>query len=310
MKVLLTGATGFIGKHLVKALLDEGHDLVVLSRHPERVAHSLGIPLKAYAWQPERERPPAGALQGVDAVIHLAGEGVAEKRWSKEQKRKIYDSRVLGTRYLMQAITEMTGPKPAAVISASAIGYYGSRGDEVVTETSPAGTGFLAEVCADWENEITKHEKSGIRLARIRVGVVLGVEGGVLKKLLPLFKSGLAGPVGSGNQWMSWIHVQDLVHLFMEVLRNPNARGAFNGVAPFPVTNGEFSKSLGAAIHRPAFLKAPAFALKLMLGEMSALVLEGQKVAPRAALDQGIHFRFPTVDSAFDDLLKKKVSPA
>lgn len=222
MKVLLTGATGFVGKHLCKALVADGHSLVVLSRNPAKVATALSVPAAPVAWQPERESLPKEALTGVEAVIHLAGEGIAEKRWSKKQKEKIYQSRVLGTRNLMEGI-RVASERPSVVISASAIGFYGDRADEVLYETSSPGSGFQAEVCRDWERELFQSKIEGTRLVAIRIGIVMGREGGALKKLLPLFKTGLGGPVGNGNQWMSWIHIQDLVGIFLLALKTPTA---------------------------------------------------------------------------------------
>ncbi len=306
MKVLVTGATGFVGKKLVRELTREGHTVNVLSRNPDTVGEKIAAPVTAFAWHPEKERPPAAALDGVQAIFHLAGEGVADKRWTEKQKKKIYDSRVLGTRHLVEAVHAMTGPKPTALISASAIGFYGDRGSENLTESSSVGTGFLAEVCRDWEKEEQLASVSGLRVVSLRIGIVLGREGGMLKKVLPIFKTGLAGPLGNGQQSMSWIHVEDLVSLFLHAWKHENIQGIVNAVSPSPLTNGEFTKDLGRALNRPAFLPAPAFGLKLVLGELSGLLLGSQKVLPERAAQSGFVYRFPRLTSALADLVKKK----
>lgn len=310
MKILLTGATGFIGGHLAKSLARDGHELVILSRHPDGVGEKLNVPVKAFKW--ESYLPvPAEALTGVNAVIHLAGEGIAEKRWTEEQKKKILETRVEGTRHLVRAIAAMPGKKPEVVVGASAIGFYGDRGDEVLTEGSAPGTGFLADVCRTWEAELKPLEKENVRTVSVRIGIVLGLEGGALKKMLPIFKTGLAGPVGSGKQWMSWIHVADLVSLFKHAVTRADVKGVVNGVAPTPVTNAEFSKVLGHVLHRPAVLPAPGFALRLAMGELAVLVLGSQKVIPENTRKAGFSWAFPELEPALEDICKKKaVRPA
>lgn len=305
MKYLITGATGFVGKKLVSRLLVNGHAVSVLTRSPGKIPELFGNAVQSFPWRPESELPPSQAFKEVDAVIHLAGEGIAEKRWSKEQKKKIYDSRVIATRNLVSALNQMGAQAPKTLISTSAIGFFGDRGDEKLTESSSHGRDFLAQVCQDWEVEASKVSDS-IRLVCIRVGVVLGREGGALKKLLPLFQTGMGGPVGSGSQYMSWIHVEDLVSLYIECATQTPYRGIVNGVAPTPVTNATFSKALGKALHRPALLPAPAFALKLAMGELSVLVLSSQKVYPEVALKNGFPFQFPEIDLALEDIAKKK----
>jgi uncharacterized protein len=303
MKVLVTGATGFVGTKLVHELMREGHSVVVLSRNGEKAKAKLAAPVTAYSWNPSEACPPAAALEGVQAVFHLAGEGIAEKRWSKEQKRRIYDSRVLGTRHLAEAIAAMEGPKPSALICASAIGFYGDRGDETLTETSALGTGFQPKVCGDWEKEAQALSRSGVRVVLLRIGVVLGREGGMLKRVLPIFKTGLAGPLGNGRQYLSWIHADDLVGILLHSLKDPALNGPLNAVAPGVATNAEFSRELGKALGRPAFLPAPALVLKLALGEMSELLLGSQRVQPEKAIRSGYTFKFPTLPAALADLV-------
>jgi len=305
MRVAITGATGFIGKYLLEALLKDGITPVVLTRNVQSAQKSLGAAIEAHAWNPESELAPQKVLESVDAVIHLAGEGIANKRWSEKQKKKIMDSRVLGTRNLVSALNSLKGKKPKTVISASAIGFYGNRGSDVLNEKSLPGNGFLADVCLAWEQEAQKLDPS-FRLVTPRIGIVLGREGGALAKLLPLFKLGGGGPVGSGNQYMSWIHVRDVAGMLVFALKNESVRGAMNAVAPAPVTNAEFSKALGKAVHRPAFMPAPAFAIKLAMGELSVLVLHSQRVLPETAQQNGYQFQFADIQSALNDLAKKK----
>ena len=305
MRVAITGATGFIGKYLIEALLKDGATPVVLTRNVQSAQKSLGSGIEAHAWNPESELAPQNVLESVDAVIHLAGEGIANKRWSEKQKKKILDSRVLGTRNLVSALNSLKGKKPKTLISASAIGFYGNRGSDVLNEKSLPGNGFLSDVCLAWEEEAHKVDSS-IRLVTPRIGIVLGREGGALAKLLPLFKLGGGGPVGTGNQYMSWIHVRDVAGLLVFALKNESIQGPMNAVAPAPVTNAEFSKALGKAVHRPAFMPAPAFALKLAMGELSVLVLHSQRVLPETAQQNGYPFQFADVQTALNDLAKKK----
>lgn len=306
MKFVVTGATGFIGKKLVTALLEKGHEVSVLSRNVSNAKENLPQAVHVYAWDPMAEPAPVGALTGKDVVIHLAGEGVAEKRWTKTQKEKIRSSRVIGTRNLVATInTIANGPK--VLVSASAIGFYGNRQEEILDENSKPGEGFLSEVCQEWEAE-TRKVSPNIRRAVVRIGIVLGRGGGALKPLIPLFSLGAGGPVANGRQWMSWIHVDDLVSLFIHCAENDSVKGEVNGTAPYPVRNTEFTKALGSALSRPAILPAPAFALKLAMGELSDLVLFSQNVQPKAALASGFHFKYPRVQEALNEISKKKAS--
>jgi uncharacterized protein len=300
MKVLMTGATGLIGRQLCAQLTHEGYAVTVLTR---RVESAKGLACQsAHAWQPEQALPPMAALAGVEAVIHLAGEPVAQ-RWSAEIKRRIRDSRVLSTRNLVAAMRQLERP-PKVLVSSSAVGLYGHRGDERLNEKAQAGEGFLSEVCAEWESEALKAESFGTRVALIRTGVVLDPAGGALKTMLPAFKAGIAGKLGDGRQWFPWIHRDDILGLLRWAMTNANVRGAFNGAAPNPVTNEEFTKELAAVLNRPALIPVPKFALNLLFGEMAAVMLASQRVEPQAVLSAGFTFRFPLLREALQDLFK------
>jgi len=301
MKILVTGATGFVGNHLIEAILKGGDTPIVLSRNVTSAQKKLGSSIEIHAWNPEADLAPVKVLESVDAVIHLAGEGIANKRWSEKQKKKILESRVLGTKNLVAALNQLTDKKPKVLVSASAIGFYGNRGSDELTEGSLLGNGFLSDVCLAWETE-AKKTNSQIRLVIPRIGIVLGKEGGVLQKLLPLFKLGAGGPVGTGNQYMSWIHVKDLVGLLLYAVKNDSLKGVVNAVAPHPVTNREFSKALGKAVHRPAFMPAPAFGIRLAMGELSDLVLHSQKVIPKVAEEVGYPFQFTDIQPALEQI--------
>lgn len=279
MRIALTGATGFIGGRLVPRLRARGHECVFMKRG-------------------------TGPLEGANAVVHLAGEPVAQ-RWSAEVKRRIRDSRVEGTRNLVSFVSGMAR-KPAVLVSGSAIGYYGSRGDEILTEVSEPGIGFLAEVTRESESAADGAAALGIRVVKIRTGLVLGPEGGTLAKLLPIFRAGVGGPVASGRQWMSWIHADDLADLFVFALEETNLEGAFNGTAPNPVTNAEFTRELAAVLHRPAVLPVPLIALRLLYGDMAEVVASSQRVLPRATEASGFQFQYPELRVALPALLASK----
>lgn len=278
MRIAITGATGFLGTRLVQHLKEEGgHDLQLLRRD-------------AY-----------GALDGAEAVIHLAGEPVAQ-RWTKDVKRKIRGSRVEGTRNLVAALGALFD-RPHTLVCASAIGYYGSRGDELLTEFSARGTGFLPEVCEEWEHAAGEARALGIRVVTPRIGVVLGKGGGALAKMLPPFRLGVGGPLAGGRQWMSWIHLEDLVRLIVFALRTAELEGAVNAVSPNPVTNADFTRVLGAALHRPAILPVPEFALRLLYGEMASILVDSQRAVPNAARAAGFEFLHPDLAKTLDGLL-------
>jgi hypothetical protein len=291
-RVLLTGATGLVGAKLAERLTD----LVVLSRDPERARRALRASA-AHAWAPEVGPPPAAALANLDCVFHLAGEPVAEGRWTAEKKRRIRDSRVMGTRHLVAGLAAQAS-RPRVLVCASAVGYYGDRGDEVLDETSAAGSGFLADVCAAWEREASAAEALGIRVVSARIGVVLSRDGGALAKLLGLFRAGAGGTLAGGRQWIPWLHLDDLVGLLLHAAAHDGVRGAMNAVAPQPVTNRDFTRALAGAVHRPALLPVPAFALRLLLGEMSEVLTASARVLPKLALRTGYVFRYPDLDAA------------
>jgi uncharacterized protein (TIGR01777 family) len=279
MRIAVTGAGGFIGGALVRCLSQDGHSAVAVAR---------GVP------------DPA-VLEGADAIVHLAGEPVAQ-RWTAAAKQRIRASRVGGALRLVEALASLSNP-PATLVSASAIGYYGSRGDEVLTESSPPGSDFLASVCAEWEDAAARAAQSGIRVVTVRIGMVLGPRGGALAKMLLPFRLGLGGRLGSGRQWMSWIHLDDLVALIRFALGEGSLTGPVNATAPEPVTNAEFTRELGRALGRPAVLPVPAFALRLLYGEMAEVLLSSQRVLPAAAQAAGFSFRHARLAPALRHLL-------
>ncbi len=290
MKALVTGATGFLGGALLRRL--EGPR--VLSRDPARAAAALGV--EAFPWEAEGGPPPAAAFEGVDTVFHLAGEPVAGGRWTPERKARIRDSRVKGTRNLVEGMRGLK-VRPKVLVSGSAVGYYGDRGDEILDEAAPPGTGFLASVCRDWEAAALEAEPLGVRVVLLRTGLVLGKGGALARMLLP-FRLGLGGRLGDGRQWMPWIHVEDHVGLMLLAAGNPALRGPLNGAAPGVCTNREFTGALGRVLHRPTLLPAPRFALRLALGEMAGLLLASNRVVPAAALAAGHPFRHADVEGA------------
>ena len=300
MKVTVTGATGLIGTALVGALKARGDEVTVLSRNPDRAARELGV--EAAAWDPLAEPAPAAAISGRDAVVHLAGEPVAQ-RWSDEVKRSIRTSRDVGTANLVAGIAA-SEPRPAVLVSSSAVGYYGKHGDEIVTEDTPAGADFLAEVCVEWERRARAAEELGLRVVIVRTGVVLDANGGALKTMLPPFKAGVGGPVAGGKQYMPWIALDDIVGIYLAAIDESSWSGPVNGTAPNPVTNAEFSKALGRALNRPAVFPVPAFAIRALYGEMAEIVTEGQRAVPERTLGFGYDFRQPGLDAALVSALR------
>lgn len=291
MHVLVTGGTGFVGRRLTARLRARGNDVTVITREP---GQGLGNGVASASW--ETVTDDSNLLGRVDSIVNLAGEPVAQ-RWTDAAKARIVSSRRDAIEKLAKGIGKAK-KRPTAVVNASAVGYYGNRGSEELSEESAPGTGFLAETTVAWENATKAFEDLGLRTVRIRIGVVLGKEGGALSKMLLPFRMGLGGPVGSGDQFMSFIGADDLVSLLVYALDHETARGSWNGTAPHPVTMDEFVKTLGAVLGRPAVLPVPSFALKLALGEMAAVLLEGQRVLPKHPLAAGFTFAHPTLRSA------------
>lgn len=292
MKILITGGTGFIGKKLCHFLLDKEHELTVLSRNPEKVSTLCGKEVKAIS-----NIDQLTASDSFDAIINLAGEGIADARWTTARKKVLLDSRIGTTKQLVKFI-ERADKKPEVFISGSAIGFYGNLGSLVLTEDSEPHEEFSHELCLKWEAAAQDAEKMGVRVCIVRTGLVIGDDGGFLKRMLPPFKFGLGGPIGDGQQWMSWIHRKDYIAILDLLLETKVLQGIFNGTAPEPVTNAEFSKTLGKVLNRPTFLPVPAFVLKILLGEMSALLLGGQRVLPVRVENSGFEFTFRTLEEA------------
>ena len=299
MRVTLTGATGRIGASIVGALRARGDEVTVLSRNPDRARQKLPAGAEVARWDPKEGPAPVGALRGRDGVVHLAGEDVAQ-RWSAKAKREIHDSREIGTRNLVDGIEAAGDERPRTLVSASAAGLYGPRGDEPVDEDTPPGDDFLARVVVAWEREARRAAELGVRVALMRTGVVLSPDAGALKKMLPSFRLGVGGPVGGGRQYLPWVHLDDVVGMYLAALDDERWRGPFNVVAPDAVTNREFSKALGKALRRPAVAPVPGVALKLLYGEMSQIVLTGVNMVPRRAEDLGYVFRHPHVREALE----------
>jgi uncharacterized protein (TIGR01777 family) len=299
MKVTVTGATGLIGTALVGALKARGDEVTVLSRDPGRAGRELGV--EAVAWDPMAEPAPSSAISGRDGVVHLAGEPVAQ-RWTESAKRAIRASRDLGTANLVAGITA-SEPRPGVLVSSSAVGYYGKHGAEIIDESSPAGSDFLAEVCVEWERRARATEELGLRVVIVRTGVVLDSGGGALKTMLPPFRAGVGGPVAGGRQYMPWIHLDDIVGIYLAALDGEGWSGPVNGTAPEPVTNADFSKALGRALGRPAIFPVPAFAIRALYGEMAEIVTEGQRAVPARTLEAGYAFQQPELDAALRSAL-------
>ncbi len=303
MKIAVTGATGLIGAALSERLHKQGNEIVAITRRKK-----LSSPYSPYTvvhWDVERGKLDASALEGVDAVVHLAGETIAE-RWTAPKKALIRSSRVEGTKLLVEGLKSLS-KRPSVLVSSSALGFYGNRGDEELDESAAPGTGYLPEVCQEWESEAARAKELGMRVVSMRGGIALSTRGGALAKMLLPFKLGLGGPLGSGRQWMSWIHIDDVVGGYHFALHQPGFDGVANLTAPRPVRNKEFTKALGRALSRPAFLPTPGFALKLAFGEMAKdLLLDGQKVLPRRLEQAGYKFQHPGLDEALQDVISAR----
>ncbi len=301
MKVLVFGATGFIGQKLVHQLFIKGHEINIVTRNSQKASELLSYPFGFYQWSNTNELPPLEAFEGVDAIINLAGESVIG-RWTKEKKEKLKSSRIEFAQKIFERVQDLK-QKPKHYISASAIGYYGDRKDEILEESSKRGKGFMPELCEAWEQAAHQFEKIGLKTSCLRIGIVLGIEHGALKQMLTPFSLGLGGPLGKGKQWMSWIHIDDLVNQFIFILEK-RLEGIFNGTAPNPVRNKQFSKTLGKTLSRPALLPAPGFAIKLLFGEMSEIVLSSQRIVPDQFLKAGFSFRYTSLSEALYNLLR------
>ena len=288
-----------IGRALVRALRERGDDVVVLSRDAQRASRQLGV--KAFAWKPTHEPPPAEALEGCEGVINLLGEPIAQ-RWTDSARQRIFESRELGTRNLVDGLRE-SGPRMRVLVSQSGVGWYGPHGDERLDESAPPGDDFEAQVVVAWEREAERAEELGLRVVRTRTGVVLSDSGGALEKMLPPFKLGVGGPVAGGRQYLSWVHLDDVVQAILFCLDSEDASGPINLTAPEPVTNAELSKALGKVLHRPAFMPVPALAVKLLYGEMSSIVTTGKRVLPKRLTELGYEFRYTDVEAALEAAL-------
>jgi uncharacterized protein len=302
MKVVVSGGTGFIGAPLCRALRDAGHAVVALTRDAASARSRLGPGIDAAEWDARSRGPWEEALAGAGGVVNLAGEPVVGKAWTPAQKEKLRASRVDATRALVTAI-EAAAPRPAVLVNASAVGYYGPHGDETLTEESPSGSGFLASVTREWEETACQAEPLGARVVRLRTGMALGEGGGALAKMVPPFRMFLGGPLGSGRQWVPWVHRDDVIGIALWALENNAVQGPVNATAPEPVTMKEFARILGKVLGRPAWAPVPDLALRALMGEMAEAVLTGQRVLPAAAERLGYRFRYPELEPALRSIL-------
>lgn len=304
MRLVVVGGTGFIGQHLCRACGNENIQVTVLARRPEHARAVLGAGIEVVEWDPARMPPPAGTLEHCDAVVNLAGHSVAH-RWTRNVRRLIHDSRARATERLVGRIGELDSP-PRVLLNASATGYYGDRGDDVLTERSAAGTGFIASLCCDWEASAEAATRLGVRVVLLRMGPVIGRKSKLVRRLLPSFRWGLGATMGSGRQWMPWVHVADAIGLILHALRTPAIDGPLNVAAPNPATNAEFTRAFARALRRHARLRVPRWMLRLALGEMASMMLASQRVAPETALRTGYAFRFPDLADCLEDVLSKQ----
>ena len=306
MKIAVTGATGFVGTRLVERLQEEGHSVVVLTRDAvrgQRVFPKTAFPqVEVVGYTPLASGEWQGAIAGCDGVVNLAGAPIADERWTPQRKQEILDSRTIGTQKIVEAIAQ-ANPKPSVLVNSSAIGFYGTSETATFDETSTKGDDFLAQVCQEWEAEAQKVRDTGTRLVIVRTGIVLGMGGAVEKMLLP-FQLFAGGPLGSGRQWFSWIHRDDLVNLMIKALTDPQMDGVFNGTAPNPVRMAEFTKNMGQVMNRPSWLPVPAIALEALLGDASQVVLRGQQVLPKRTQNSGFTYQYETVKPALEEILK------
>jgi len=295
--ILITGASGLIGTRLIKNLLEKGHRVSVLSRQN---SNFKGV--STFNWDIDKQLIDLKAFEGIDTIIHLAGAGIADKRWTKQRKQEIVDSRIRSTQLLYHTIDAIKAPVKT-FISASAVGYYGDRNDEILYEESESGTGFLADCCKQWEAAVDEGLKSGIRVVKLRIGIVLSKQGGALSELARPVSFFVGAPLGSGKQWMPWIHLTDLVSIFEKAIENSDYSGTFNACTPYPVTNYEFTKILAKKLFRPVWpVNVPEFVLKTMLGEMSTVILNSTRTSPQKLMDMGFRFRYQGLDAALSEI--------
>jgi len=301
MKILITGGTGFVGRELTSRLIREGHEITILTRSiksPQKPQTGLSY----LEGDPNTKGPWQEAVKEHDGVINLAGASIFSK-WSEEYKKAIRDSRMSTTRNIVEAIPE-SKEKRFHLFSASAVGYYGFHGDEELTEASPPGNDFLAGVATDWENEAKKAQDKGARVVITRFGIVLGDKGGALSQMVPLFKRFIGGPIGSGRQWFSWVHIKDLAEAFVFLIKHTDITGPVNVCSPNPVRNKDLARAIGRVLNRPSFMPAPSFLVKLVLGEFGSVILKGQKVIPKRLLENGFSFQYPDIYTALQNILK------
>lgn len=300
MRVIITGGTGLIGRALSKSLTADGHEVIVLTRNP-RQDTKLPSGVQQVKWDAATADGWGSLADGAGAIVNLAGEGIADSRWSEERKKRIYASRINAGKAVMQAITQATN-KPKVLIQASAVGYYGPRSSEILTESANPGSDFLSQICFDWEAATFGAEAMGVRRAVIRSGIVLSNDGGAWPQIVLPFKLFAGGPIGSGKQYWPWIHIDDEVGAIRFLIDNENAKGVFNLSAPTPLTNKEFAERLGKVMNRPAFFPVPGFGLKILFGEMSTILIDGQRAVPQHLQELNYSFKFPTPESAFQAL--------
>ncbi len=303
-KIIITGATGLIGSRICKKLIDRSDELTIFTSNPSVASGKIKNAKEYVKWNYQSPEEWKDYLTGKDAVIHLAGASIAGKRWNNNYKSLILNSREISTHNLVKAISEVQA-KPSVFISSSAVGYYGSAGDEIITEEYKSGDDFLSGVCKAWESEAEKVEHFNIRRVSVRTGIVLSPNGGALKQMLPPFKLFLGGPLGTGSQWFPWIHIDDLVKIYLFALDNTLILGSINAASPNPITMNKFAKTLGKILHRPSLFKVPLFALRIVIGEAAEAVVASQRVVPLKLLESGFKFEYENLEPALKDLLKK-----
>ena len=303
VRVLVAGATGFVGRELVRVLFEKGHDILILTRNVESAVLKIPAGCKVIEWSPNVNFLAPSLISKVDVVINLAGENIADGRWTKKRKKKILDSRVMSVKRLAEAL-KFLNHKPKLFISASAIGYYGNCDAKEIDEKTSIGNGFLSDVCQKWENEIFEIEKLGIRTVACRIGMVLGHDGGVLKRMILPFKLGLGGKLGTGKQWISWIHINDLVNILVYTMEDASINGVINAVSPNPTMNIDFTSVLGKTLNRPTIFALPTFFLRFIFGELSELLLGSQRVLANRMLDKGFKFQYGKLEDALMEVCR------